>query len=165
MSTSPDTDPVMNCAECGASVYKEHVDRGLAAYWGGQLLCPHCVAEKKKTGAVGDDAISLAMVEESEVADRSDTGSVHGHSGFSVAAAMQADNYEYKRSLNQSGQGATRIRVFHSKMSEAAIRHLEQTVNQWLDSNTDIEIKYATTTVGTWEAKHAEPNMILTIFY
>ena len=165
MSSSPDTEPVMSCAECGASVYQEHVERGLAAYWGGQLLCPHCVAEKKKSGPAGDDMASMSLVDESEVTDRSEQSAIHGRSGFSIADTRAPDTYEYKRPLNQTGQGATRIRVFHSKMSDGAIRHLEQSVNEWLDHNPEIEIKFSTTTVGTWEGKHAEPNLILTIFY
>ena len=60
---------------------------------------------------------------------------------------------------------ATRIRTFHAKLSEGAILHLDQQVNSWLDGHPDLEIKFASTTVGTWEGKHPEPNLILTIFY
>ena len=64
-----------------------------------------------------------------------------------------------------TGTGATRVRVFHSKMSDAAIRHLEDAVNEWLDSDPQIEVKHITTTVGVWEGKHPDPNFILTVFY
>ena len=120
---------------------------------------------EEKTGPVGDDVLSVALVEESEVTDRSEQSGTPGRSAFSVADATGPETYEYKRPLNQSGQGATRLRIFHSKISNGAVRHLEKTVNQWLDNNPEIEIKFSTTTVGTWEGKHAEPNLILTIFY
>ena len=43
------------CEECGASVYKEHLDSGIARYEGGKLLCTHCVAEYERShdGVVG----------------------------------------------------------------------------------------------------------------
>ncbi len=37
------------CHNCGASVYPEHVDTGIARYEGGKLLCVHCVEEYEAT--------------------------------------------------------------------------------------------------------------------
>ena len=42
---------------------------------------------------------------------------------------------------------------------------MEEQINSWLDDNPDISIKFAETTVGTWEGKHSEPNLIMTVFY
>ena len=61
--------------------------------------------------------------------------------------------------------GATRMRIFHAKLSDGAVGHLDHQINDWLDQNPEIEIKFANTTVGVWEGKHAEPNLILTLFY
>ena len=38
-------------------------------------------------------------------------------------------------------------------------------INDWLDGNDKISVKTATSTIGMFEGKHAEPNLILTIFY
>ena len=33
------------CGKCGATVYPEHIDSGIARYEEGQLMCSHCVEE------------------------------------------------------------------------------------------------------------------------
>ena len=38
-------------------------------------------------------------------------------------------------------------------------------INEWLDDNDDVAVKFATTTIGMFEGKHTEPNMITTVFY
>ena len=49
------TDEVTSiCEECGASVYREHINSGIARYEAGKLMCAHCVAEYERAhdGAV-----------------------------------------------------------------------------------------------------------------
>ena len=48
MSSPLDTEPAMTCTGCGASIYKEHIDRGLAGMWAGQMLCPSCRKERQE---------------------------------------------------------------------------------------------------------------------
>ena len=43
------SDGTSTCEGCGASVYKEHLDAGIARYEDGRLLCKHCVEEYKKS--------------------------------------------------------------------------------------------------------------------
>ncbi|GAG30077.1 unnamed protein product, partial [marine sediment metagenome] len=88
-----------------------------------------------------------------------------GASGVSAGAAAELDDRSYLPSSSRPGRGARRVRTFHSKLSEGAVRHLDEQVNAWLESHPEIEIKFANTTVGVWEAKHAEPNLILMVFY
>lgn len=38
-------------------------------------------------------------------------------------------------------------------------------INEWLDANDKIVVKFATTTIGPFEGKHTEPNLIITAFY
>ena len=45
MSSSADTKPQFECADCGAVIYQEHINRHLAGRWAGRLLCPHCLTE------------------------------------------------------------------------------------------------------------------------
>lgn len=170
MGSPVQVENVLSCSSCGASVYPEHLQRGLAARVSGELRCPCCLAEKKKTDVGADVEIPLQLVEEAEVTDRSHGTSLHGTSlhgthGLSLADSAAKGTRPFKRPLNRSDDGATRVRIFHAKLSDGAIRNMEQLVNEWLDSDPEITIKFATTTVGTWEGKHIEPNLIVTIYY
>ena len=165
MGSPVQVENVLSCSTCGASVYPEHLQRGLAARVSGQLHCPCCLAEKKKTEPSGDAEIPLQLVDEAEVSDRSHGTSLHGTHGLSLADSVARGSRQFRRPLNHSDDGATRVRIFHAKLSDGAIRNMEQLVNEWLDSDPEITIKFATTTVGTWEGKHIEPNLIVTIYY
>jgi hypothetical protein len=83
---------------------------------------------------------------------------------FGAAALGGAKAEQYKRQLNVDGHGATRCRVFHSKISLTPLEHMENTINQWLDSG-DIEIKHVGHVIGTMEGKRPEPNLIVMVWY
>ena len=70
----------------------------------------------------------------------------------------------YKRPLNLTGAGATRCRIFHSKIAPNPMEYLENQVNEWLDAN-EIEVKFVTQVVGVLEGKTAEPNLIVMVWY
>ncbi|UCD29242.1 MAG: hypothetical protein JSV03_01810 [Planctomycetota bacterium] len=168
MTSPSETEPIMNCAKCGASIYQEHINRGLAGRWAGDLLCPHCLPERKKadpTVPTADDEVELALADESDGSNRDSQSGTHGLSGSSLSGAVAAEAQNFRRPLNQTGQGATRIRTFYAKFTEGAIRHMEQQVNAWLDSHPEIEVKFATTTLGKSEERHSETCLIMTIFY
>jgi hypothetical protein len=38
-------------------------------------------------------------------------------------------------------------------------------INEWVDSDDGIEIKFATSTIGVVEGKHVDPHLIVTVFY
>ena len=38
-------------------------------------------------------------------------------------------------------------------------------INAWADRHPDVSIKFATSTVGVFEGKHPDPNLIVTVFY
>ena len=161
MSSTPEGQ-VRSCTGCGASIYPEHILRGLAGHWGGQLLCPHCLAERKQADT-GDQA-SLSLVDEDDHVAASNRSTTTDQPAMTDTTAELAAGIE-RRPLNKTGQGATRVRIFHARLSDGAVRNMNLQVNQWLDRHPDIEIKFANTSVGTWEGKHAEPNLILTLFY
>lgn len=145
MNTAPSLDREYTCDQCRATIYQVQINKGQAGRWAGKLLCPHCLREQKD---------SDPLLADSDPSSASD-GAIG--SGLSEIAM--------KRPLNRTGRGATRIRTFHAKLSEAAVRHLDYQVNLWLEQNPEIEIKFANSTVGIWEGKHPEPAMILTVFY
>ena len=70
----------------------------------------------------------------------------------------------FKRPLNLTGQGATRCRVFRSRIAAAALDFMENQVNQWLDSE-KIEIKHVGHVIGVMEGKTPEPNVIVMVWY
>ena len=71
---------------------------------------------------------------------------------------------QFQRPLNINGQGATRCRLFHCKISDGPLEHLESTINEWLDGE-EIEVKHVSQVVGTLEGKRSEPNLLITIWY
>ena len=72
---------------------------------------------------------------------------------------------ELKRPLQQSGQGATRVRTFHARLSNSAMTFLDNQINEWVDQDENIEIKFTNITVGMVEGKKTEPHLIITVWY
>ena len=71
----------------------------------------------------------------------------------------------FNRRPDPKSPGAIRCRVFHTKLSEAAVQYMNNQVNEWLDENDHIVVKSSSTTIGVFEGKQKEPHLILTIFY
>jgi hypothetical protein len=71
---------------------------------------------------------------------------------------------DLKRPLNVTGQGATRCRVFHSKIAVGSLDFMQNQINEWIDSDR-IEVKQVGQVIGVMEGKIAEPNLIVTVWY
>jgi hypothetical protein len=69
-----------------------------------------------------------------------------------------------KRQTNADGTGATRCRVFNSKVTVAALQHMENQINEWMEGST-FEIKHVGHVIGTMEGKTAEQNMIVMVWF
>ena len=82
-----------------------------------------------------------------------------------AAQAGAVDDSRLTRTLRDTGKGATRCRTFHSKLNENAIAYMNEQINEWVYEYPDVEIKFANTTGGVFEGKHADPNLIITVFY
>ena len=175
---------VNSCQACGASVYPEHIDKGIAGYLGGRMLCPHCFAEVKESLGTGhavahSDAVDEVHDEEAlkpiafvdakpaNMAVAGHSTAIHGFSGDSLASAAAGilDESRYTRPLNPAGEAATRCRTFHAKLNDSAVAFMNDQLNTWADSNPGINIKFATSTIGVFEGKHRDPNLIITVFY
>ncbi len=169
----------LSCNECGASVYRNHLDTGLAGYMAGKLLCVHCFKERRQGGAAAapppppsepaaspEDPLGTISLEEAiEGTEEPTPARSPGLTGTAMQMPPREDSTQLHRPLNRTGQGATRCRTFHCKLSEEGCRHLDQQINEWVDMNPEVEIKYCTSTVGNWTGKHTEPNLIVNIFY
>jgi len=79
-------------------------------------------------------------------------------------AGGPAEKVAYKRSLNANGTGATRCRVFHTKIAIAPLENMEKQINEWLDGE-EIEIKHVGHLIGTMEGKRPEPNLLVLVWY
>ncbi len=84
--------------------------------------------------------------------------------GAARSAGAAQSKSTFKRPLNVNGQGATRCRVFRSRIAAAALDFMENQVNQWLDSE-KIEIKHVGHVIGVMEGKTPEPNVIVMVWY
>jgi len=82
--------------------------------------------------------------------------------GRGLAEAVK--KIEFKRPMNLDGTGATRCRIFHSKIAEAPLSVMQHHINEWLDSE-EIEVKQVGHVVGTMQGKSTEPNLIVVVWY
>lgn len=163
------------CQKCGASVYKQHLDSGIARYEGGNLLCAHCVAdyERSHDAATGADTAEFERITlESDDNEADDdvprvemSESRIVTSGRTLGVAGAWDDSRFKRPLDPRHEGATRCRTFHSKLTEGAIEFLNNQINEWLDSQDNIVVKFSNSVIGPFEGKHTDPNLIITLFY
>jgi hypothetical protein len=156
------------CEECGASVYPEQVESGIAGKHNGKLLCSHCMAETEDAegGLEMDDLAPIEFDEDEDDSASTDMSStrIHAVSGAARGDGLK-DDAEYKRPLDPKGVGASRCRMFHCRISQGAVDFMVNQMNEWLDEHNDVTIKFATTTIGMFEGKHTEPNLITTVFY
>ena len=83
---------------------------------------------------------------------------------FGAAVLRAEKKTEFKRPLNLTGAGATRCRLFNSKITVAALDHMVAQINEWLDGE-KVEVKCVDQVIGTMEGKKPEPNVIITVWY
>jgi len=83
---------------------------------------------------------------------------------FGAGLAQSVKHFDFKRPMNLNGTGATRCRVFHSKIAEAPLQVMENHINEWIDAE-EIEVKHVGHVVGAMQGKSTEPNIIVIIWY
>ena len=71
---------------------------------------------------------------------------------------------DWKRKPHSDGTGACHVKTFHSRMSSEGMEILDQQINQWLEEHPEIDVKLVTTSVGEWQGKIKEPNLIVQIW-
>ncbi|MFG0331455.1 MAG: hypothetical protein ACF8PN_16320 [Phycisphaerales bacterium] len=70
----------------------------------------------------------------------------------------------WNRTPNQNGTGAMHVRTFHSKLTDESLVYLDQSINEWLDSHPEYEVKLVTTSIGTFTGKTKEPALIVQVW-
>ncbi|MBT8484253.1 MAG: hypothetical protein HKO59_14140 [Phycisphaerales bacterium] len=71
---------------------------------------------------------------------------------------------EWDRTPNTTGTGAIHVKTFHSKLTDDAVRYMDQTINEWLDAHPQYEVKFVTSCVGTLTGKLKEPHLICQVW-
>ena len=77
---------------------------------------------------------------------------------------MVEGQMNFARALNRTGMGATRCKLFHSRIALAPLDHMERSINEWLDA-AEVEVKQVGHIIGTMEGKSPEPNLIMVVWY
>lgn len=161
-------DSEQTCEGCGATIYKEHINTGIARHQNGKLMCPHCVeeAEAESSGGAGFEPIEFDDIDEREESAADLTESrVHGMSESVLGEAGAWDTSQFSRAADPGARVATRCRLFHCKLTTGALAYLNNQINDWIDKDPQITIKFSSSTIGQFEGKHTEPNLIVTLFY
>lgn len=70
----------------------------------------------------------------------------------------------WNRTPNSTGTGAIHVKSFHCKLTGDSLEFLDQQINEWLDAHPQYEVKFVTSSVGTWTGKQKEPNMIVNVW-
>jgi hypothetical protein len=105
----------------------------------------------------------LSLVSEAEVS----TGGPSKIRTFARGDAFADAHAEtdFKRPLAGINEPATRCRTFHGKLTQPGLAHMDEQINEWLDSHPDLYIKTCASTVGIFEGKTKEPHLLVTMFY
>jgi len=91
-------------------------------------------------------------------------GPVTGSNKITAFGSQTRHEEQWNRTPNTTGTGAIHVKTFHSKLTDDALRYLDQTVNEWLDAHPQYEVKFVTTTVGTVTGKSKEPHLICQVW-
>jgi hypothetical protein len=73
--------------------------------------------------------------------------------------------HTYKRPTTATGTGAVRVRTFHGRLSDEGLAFMDDKINEWLDQHPEIEVKFASTSIGQYEGKIKEPALIMNVWY
>lgn len=84
---------------------------------------------------------------------------------IAFGADAHRHHHDWKRVPVKTGSGACRVRSFHGKYSEQGLEYLDNAINEWLDGHPEVEVKFVTSTVMTFEGKIREPALVLNIWY
>jgi len=71
---------------------------------------------------------------------------------------------EWERTPNTTGGGAIHVKTFHSKLTDDALKYMDQCINEWLDAHPQYEVKFVNSTIGTLTGKLKEPHLICQVW-
>ncbi len=71
---------------------------------------------------------------------------------------------DWSRTPNTTGTGAIHVKTFHTKLTDDALRYMDQSINEWLDAHPQYEVKFVNSTVGILTGKLKEPHLICQVW-
>ncbi len=71
---------------------------------------------------------------------------------------------QWRRTPNTTGQGAIHVKTFHTKLTDEALKYMDQTINEWLDAHPQYEVKFVNSSVGILTGKLKEPHLICQVW-
>lgn len=71
---------------------------------------------------------------------------------------------EWERTPNTTGSGAIHVKTFHSKLTDDALKYMDQCINEWLDAHPQYEVKFVNSSIGTLTGKLKEPHIICQVW-
>lgn len=114
--------------------------------------------------SLDDSSEEMIRLDDTPEAPGDAAGKPAGLRAFGRTAAKTDGRPELKRELNNNGEGATRCRIFFSKIAVSSLQHMENQINEWLDESC-YEVKHVGHSIGVMEGKTQEPNLILCVWY
>jgi hypothetical protein len=77
-------------------------------------------------------------------------------------ATRHEDNWD--RTPNVTGAGAIHVKTFVAKLRLDAVEHLDQQINEWLDSHPEYEVKFTSSTIGKLVGKNTEDALFVNVW-
>ena len=74
-------------------------------------------------------------------------------------------NQSWTRQPVQTGKGAVRVKSFHAKFSDQGVEHLDESINQFIDTHPEVDIKFVTTNVGLYDGKIKDVFLVVNVWY
>ena len=108
-----------------------------------------------------DDAEPISLVDESDSDGAPGGASMVHQRGTGLKKSQELT---FKRSVNLTGSGATRCRLFYSRIAVESLENMQNRINEWIDDN-DIEIKHVGQELAVMEGKNPKPNLMITVWY
>jgi len=146
------------CSQCGEEL------EAPASMSGERLQCPSCrYPEIIPEPEPEPEPIKLEFDVDEDETDTSDKSA--SKISFSVTGSEE-QQYRFKRPMSKNQFGATRVKMFHARMSDSAMSYLEGKINEFIDENPDVEVKHTNIIVGEVEEKsRTVSHLIVTIWY
>jgi hypothetical protein len=73
--------------------------------------------------------------------------------------------HNWQRQPVINGTGACRVKSFRGKFSDQGLEHLDDSINEWLDAHPEVEVKFVTSTVASFEGKTHDPVLVLNLWH
>jgi hypothetical protein len=107
-----------------------------------------------KGGSIEPEPVQMAEAE----------GPLSGAKKITAFGKERKHEEEWVRTPNTTGTGAIHVKTFHAKLTDDALKYMDQVVNEWLDAHPQYEVKFVNSTVGILTGKLKEPHLICQVW-